>query len=504
MQNTAPILLLSLCAALTGSRDAPAQFKVADGYGPDVAYNEAIERYFVVWEDTFSIKTDGVFGRYVRPNGTFPGSRFNIAPSGFIFIYAEEPRVAGVVGGNSDFAVVSLGGSAGHYPLFNAIANGRTSTSAAIAGLSDFHSSADVGGEATTADDDVIVVSHNQTQQAIQAYEVDVDTQTVARHLNLATGAGLGRVAIPASGGQIGRYLVTWNNNGDIYGAIVDRDLQVLVSEFAIAQSAAVEANAEVDGDGTNWVVAYEQQGGAGDNDIVCRGITYARGSAFVGPPVVVEGDPGQEEKDASVRWTGESYVIGFAEQYSGQDWDLYVKSVEFLGCLPCEGEFPWATRGALEQDLRIAAGPGRDGGLTVWERNNKIRGKLFSTDDGTVVDLGGGCGQAGTASATCATVGAPAFGMRTQSAAPRASGWLLLGVNHLNFACGPCTVVPDPIVALLTATDALGQAEVSFQLSSNPSQRGLSLAAQWMLVTPGGCSPMQLSLSNAIQVTIE
>ena len=48
-------------------------------------------------------------------------------------------------------------------------------------------------------------------------------------------------------------------------------------------------------------------------------------------------------------------------------------------------------------------------------------------------------------------------------------------------------------------ATDARGHAQVTVALGSNPSLRGLSLLAQWLLVAPGGCSAAGLSFSNAI-----
>lgn len=500
-------------------------------YSPDVAYNKTIDRYLSAWVSQYSIETDALYGRVVRSNGTFQGGEFVIDP-GPAFTWAYEPHIASVQTGRASFVVASIGGGTfGTYPLLNSVtAQGGASAGHFVVNISDRFSSVDVGGEATAVDDKVVVVTHNITKAKIQAIQVDADRtfpgagsytgwRASEKTVDLASGS-LGEVAISSSGGQPGRYLITWSattaGNAGIYGAIVDRDLRVLVSNFPIAQTSAQESDAEVDGDGTNWVVAYESKVGNLDSDIVCRGVTYdsRSGTAYVSGAVVVEGDNGEEERDPTVRWTGESYHIGFAERVGsvGSAYDLYSKSVEFLGCAPCEGEAvvalgltlgPWWA----DEDIRIAAGPGRDGGLIVWSeydssaRNPNVFASMFQTSDGTVFDLGGGCGDGGTASATCAALGAPALGMRLQHAAATTSGWLVLGVKRLNFACGPCNLVPNPVATVPIVTDARGNAQVSLQLGSNPSLRGLSLLAQWLVAAPGGCI---MPFSNGLEVTIE
>ena len=93
---------------------------------------------------------------------------------------------------------------------------------------------------------------------------------------------------------------------------------------------------------------------------------------------------------------------------------------------------------------------------------------------------------------------------MRVQHAAPSASGGLLLGSAAVNWPCGPCTLVPDPVASLPTALDASGNGQVTFALHNNPGLRGQSFLAQWLVIAPGGCSALGWSFSNAVDVTIE
>lgn len=504
------------------------QLNLGIGSRPDVAYNASIDRYLAAWDNNWVAETI-----LVRPNGTLGARGYLPGPNhvGFGYHninYTGDPRVAAIQSGTAKFAVVSGGGLwVSYFPLLSAVdAQGRvTGTMAVDPNWPDLES-IDVGGEATTLDDDVIVVFNDiSVSGLIRLAECNPATLTTLQLIDLTTTPGLDRwVAIASTGGLPGRYLITWerqaNGNPDIYGAIVDRDLNVLVRPFPIAQTTDFERFADVDGDGTNWIVAYERASSniSGDHDVLCRRVTYdARsGAAYVSGAVVVEGDVGDDETRPTVSWSGESVQIAFSDR--GGVSGLYVTSLESFQCVPCEGEsrvqastgysFPPSIR--VYPNIRVAStgasGSQAQGGLRVWVGpNSEIFGETFAVHDGAVRDLGGGCGAGGEAGATCAAVGAPAFGLRVQHAAPAATSWLVLGVAPpVNFACGPCTLVPNPVAVLPALTDALGNAEVAFQLGNDPSQRGAMLQAQWLVIAPGGCSALGLSLSNAIEVTIE
>ena len=173
----------------------------------------------------------------------------------------------------------------------------------------------------------------------------------------------------------------------------------------------------------------------------------------------------------------------------------------------PCEGTFPIAslTNTLNSLDIRMASGRGGERGLLAWFGENSVTETFaFLASDGEVQNLGGGCGAGGTAAATCAAPGTPAFGVRLQHAEPNAQAWLMVGATPANFACGPCAVVPLPVAALPAALDVHGNAEFSFALPANPSLSGQSLLAQWFVAAPGGCAGPNWSFSNGLGVTIE
>jgi len=121
------------------------------------------------------------------------------------------------------------------------------------------------------------------------------------------------------------------------------------------------------------------------------------------------------------------------------------------------------------------------------------------------VTDLGGGCASGGSARATCARAGNLDFTHRLRAAAPATPALLLLGTTRLDLACGPCTVVPLPLVALdAGATDAVGNASLRMPLPANPSLVGALLYEQWLVASAGACPLLQSSLSNALSVQIQ
>jgi len=512
-------LALGTLLAVVTAPSSVAQIQLSsEGEDPVAAYNASLGEYFVVW--TRVNLSASLSGRRVALNGALLGAERYLGPGAANFLTsAHDASVAPVQTGSARWVVAALSSRNETHPAYITVdSQGRPLSNVLLLepNLAVTSYTIDVGGEATALDDDVIVVYDRRDPSAtpvgaIVAVELHPDSLSVLKTEILAEGSDVGTVSIASTGGLPGRYLITWTQGPslgtDVYGAVVDRDLNVLVPAFPIARSAAVERHPQVDGDGTNWVVTYRR-----DDDVACRQVAYdpQTVSVSVSASATVYSGPVSNIMRPAVLWNDESCLVGYRKR-STVNRDLVVESLETFGCRPCEGAFPIAQNvskaGFFTSDLGMAAVPGGDRGILVWEDGFSFGAvwlQVYSTDDGDVRDLGGGCGQGGVASATCAAVGTSSFGVRVQQAAPASAGWLMLGPSAANFACGPCTLVPVPVVAVPVSLDSVGTAQVTLSVPANPSLRGAALLAQWLVTAPGGCAPLGASFSNALSITIE
>ena len=203
-----------------------------------------------------------------------------------------------------------------------------------------------------------------------------------------------------------------------------------------------------------------------------------------------------------------------------------WTSAVESIACQDCEGEFlvfnPPTTEDAVALASQRSGGADDDEALVAWITTTDqplplglvealAEQRLFRADDGQVVDLGGGCGAGGTASATCASTQERArFGLRLEGAAPGARAFLALGIAPLGAGCGPCRLATDPFALLPLRTDGVGAASISLPLPPSVSLPGTKFMAQWLVDAPNGCSALDAkaaflySLSNALEITAQ
>jgi hypothetical protein len=498
----------------------------------DVAYLPGADLYCATWVEHNDSPESGrtTAARLVASDGTPTGSK--LFPHGAL-VYSDRPKVAAVAGVRR-FAVAAIGGlEVSEAPRVSAIDEFGNVYEPPSLFVGPDSESIDLGGEATAIADDFLLAYSDYA--SISLVQIDVLTLEIVATLALTPASNDRAVAISKTGGLPGRYLVVWRRGtgsaGDVFGAIVSRDLDVLVPPFAIAATSAQEDAPEVDGDGTHWAVAFERVNASGDGDIVCRGVSYdaQNGTVTLGAERTIEGDVGQEEREPTVAWMGESYLVGFIEQFSGSDWDVFVRSVDSITCANCEGESvvfnPVTNEEAVALASQRAAGDPGDEALITWVTRTSqtspqygapfvvgnVQDRLFRADDGVVVDLGGGCGAGGVASATCASSAETArFGLRLEAAAPSTRAFLALGVAPLGVGCGPCRSIADPFRLIVARTDASGAASVSLPLPPSVSLPGTKFLAQWLVDAPNGCSALDAkpgfvhSVSNALEITVQ
>lgn len=483
-----------------------------------VAYDSSSDQYYTAWVDPLF---QALQGRLVLSDGT-PSTFVGAVPGAGPFSYAFDPQVAAVDAPTNRFAVVCVGGIvSGPYTLIAGIsANGNGSSIAAVNGLGGVHEDPDVGGG--PGGSDVIVVYRNVSAGKLQMAEFDMATMTTLGVVDLTTSANAREPAISSSGGSVGRYLAVWEvrtggpNQTDVWGAVVDRDATLLAGPFTIADGSLHQRDPDVDGDGTNWWVAYERQEGAGslDHDIICRRVTYhpSSGQVSVSSPAVVDAEAGVDEIDPAVTWMGESVLVAYLNQFSGAgtDYDVWVESMDTASCAPCEGASKITVSNNRELALGIGSqrsggGPGSEA-LLVWMsqglEGHIVQAQRYGAEDGVAASLGGRCGAGGVALASCGSVNGSSFGLELQNAAPNASALLVLGTEPGGFACGPCALKVRPVLNIPRITDSQGGALESFDIGE-PAFVGLQLYSQWVVIAPGGCSAIPgVSFSSALATT--
>ena len=390
----------------------------------------------------------------------------------------------------------------------------------------------DVGGEAGPAEDDVIVV-WDEVGAGIQGRQVTVPSTGDPFNLGGFTVSTLTDATDPAisqSGGEPGNLMVVFEAPGggslfhrNVFARVVDRNGNLLTATTVVASGSPVdEEDADVDGDGTYFMLVYEREdlNGSGDNDVYGKPLRFT-GTAIqqLNAEQPIEADAGDDEVEPAVGWTGEAYVVAYSDEVVGSDYDILVKSVDPYDCYVCEGEQALATS-SDDQDLpavatqRGGSTAAGDEALVVWESRDaatlegELWSRLYRTDAGVVADLGGGCGSGGEAVAGCATVGNADFRHRLIGAEPSEQAFLVLGTERLDLSCGLCTLVPDPYTSFVygpVSTGLFGNATIVMPIPSTAGLAGQTVIEQWVVpVTSGACSFLQSDLSNAIEVEIE
>ncbi len=412
---------------------------------------------------------------------------------------------------------------------------GSVSAEATVAGGASFQHQGDVGGESTLIDDTALCVWKSDGDQQIQAREVGISANLLTGRLTVRTTAPVFMVAgsshdgprISRSGGAAQRYAVVTTfrfgfPDADPVVTIVDSRGQPRGGDF-LSNTRAEEYAPDVDGDGTNWVAAWNRLSGPNDNDVYATAFSWDplafTGLVFNSGAVPIEADPNQDEVSPSVCWTGGSCLIGYTQQVVPglALWDSLVRSVDLFHCTECEGIFGCAAAtgpiGPPQAACKLSGGSASEAAVLVWELwsatfKGDIFGQGWSTVDGNVTQAAGSCGQGGTCHTTCARLKNSAFTFELRDSRPSQPTVFLLSGTRLDFPCGPCTIVPNPATGVVVgmSTNASGDVSLGSPIPNNVSWLNVPLFVQWAtvnLATPP-CAPFKLELSNALQMMIE
>ncbi|MEM7201514.1 MAG: hypothetical protein AAF628_14690 [Planctomycetota bacterium] len=525
----APAALVAL-ASLTPAQSPALINNLYDNYRePDVAYDATTDTYLVVWESSWEFWQREVSGgsTFIRDvyeiRGQFVDSTGN--PVGTSFLVTDfkvdgfRPRVANL--NKTDRFLVTWEEASNNGDIYARTidaATGVLSARVPVANTVAAEVQPVVAGEASTLDDDAVVVWLNQSQGVILACEVTAAAPGVVPAVGPPTAVTAGKVrhpAVAASGDLAGRLLVAWTQDdgprGEIFGRFIDRSAQRLTLPFPIYEGTDAAWPA-VAGDGTSWVVAFQhREGGILNFDIAAQVVRYDPVSAseyLFGGTQPVAAAPNHNETRPAVAWIGESVKVGWKEDFA-QGSQIHAKTIDPHTCIRCEPEFVVDTGTdaawpAIASEMTAELGSKSNGALHVFVQDDAVYGDLFHARDGLVTDVGGACGQGGTPDATCVVAPNAAFRFRVLHSHASQSAFMILSGARLDAALPPsCTLVPDPLLGVIlgSGTSAQGNAALLVPIPDNPALIGARLFAQWGVT--GGSGSLGLDFSNALRVRI-
>lgn len=492
----------------------------------DVAYDLANNVYLVVYEYQYSATDTDIYAQRIDGNGALVGVPIVLEGSG---ANDTAPQVANVRSAGRFVAVWNraITGEGDVQARTVEAATGLRGTILAVASGTDTQGAADLGGDATPTGDHAICVWRNDTASTVEAAQLVVNpdgTLLLQDQTTLATGPRT-EPHISKSGGAAGRYLVVYRTNyglGDFdpEGLIVDRDLTSLA--FGISCDSAVNftASVDVDGDGENWVVAWQTRESVTlQHDVFARTVHFVHpgGYALGSGIVTIEATAAVDDVRPRVVWSGEATQIAYQVSTSTGVGACYVRSIDPVSCADCEGRSRLLT--SLTDDYAItgasrhSAGDTVDEALFVLERRTggpaNLMAQRWSGNDGRSQVVDPGCGdRIGTTYANCARSGYAGFAVRCVDAEPNTTAILVMSRSRSLFGCGPCRLVPDPYAGYLqfTNTDGSGDAAFAVAIPGSAAAIGLDFYLQWLVVEPvtPGCYLFGSDLSTALRTTIE
>lgn len=492
---------------------------------PDVAFDATNGVYLVVYEYVFSASDTDIYAQRVGTDGTLVGARITIDASGLNDI---DPQVANVTL-RDRFVVVWNRQLAGQGDVFGCSVDAATGAVGATVGLvtgSDDVGRADVGGEATDADQDAICVWDNGTQDRIEAGQIGVnaDGSIFLQDVTTIASPNVLNPRISKSGGTTGRHLIVWMHDfgvGDYdpLGAIVDRELTLLVPFLSFDGAVNTTANVDADGDGVSWVAAWQvKEASTVQNDIAARSVQFVSpASATMGSSLVlVSAVTNVNESNPSVCWTGDATLIGYENSGIAGSSANYVHSIDSVSCADCEGRTRVVT--SLTDDYAITGASRRSGGEAVDEAlfaverrgaNFDVLATRWQGADGVSTVVQASCGSnGGSTYASCARAGYAGFAVRCVDAVPNTTAILVLSRHQSSITCGPCRFVPDPYAGYVhfTTTDSSGKATFATAIPPSVAAFGVDFYLQWILVEPvtPGCYLFGSDLSTALRTVIE
>ena len=488
-------------------------------YGPDItsldtACAEDGTRWAIVWERRLSATNGDIVG-VNWANGAFVTGAITIESS---LADATAPRIASLHG--SDRWLVTFGlGTSVRVMAWEYASSSASAIAITVATSGQFPV---VGGDSRSTGNIATVVWADPVADEVRLCPVTVSTSgavTLGTVRTVSTDYTNGRLDISRTGGSTGRWLLSYPRD---VGTISTRNnLLARTWTLATASLGSVQTlvavggdyRVSVDGDGTRWLAAYQMtESGSSSRDVFVRTIQLAGSVIRLGAENSIADVAAIDESDPSVAWLGESALVAYTTQSTGTDLLCRVLSIEPNTCATCEGRFDLNSP-ASDRAARVAshsvdgAFPGE--AMCVWQGRATatatipaVTAQAFLGTDGSVSDLGGGCGAGGILTAGCARSPTLGFALSLRSAPANSTTFWCLGFEAFSAPCGPCTLRVDPFDAAVgsSTTDSTGASVLSLQVVAGLV--GFELRTQCLGL--GSQCIGTFDLSNAVRVVFQ
>ncbi|MBK8098649.1 MAG: hypothetical protein IPK26_16175 [Planctomycetes bacterium] len=501
---------------------------------PDVAYDATNDKFLIVWRRVFSGIDSGIRAQRLNGDGSLVGG--TLFPT-LDTSHKSNMRVANVNATDRflvtwEQAALPAGPRNIRGLLINASDGVSTAAIDLVASADDEHSPG-LMGEATTGDDEAVLVW--QDSGGIKARQVTVpaagDPIPVGAAVTVASGA-VGNAAISKSDGSTGRGAIAWVDSSGPDSEIMVRGITkdaVLIGAAAIAATSngRPDERPAIDGNGSAFLLVWQQaETAAPPFDIRCRGVSVtATATAMTGIERAIDARVGQNQVDPDVCWLGSKYGVFWQRQRDG--WADEVEG--FLvnpDCTTCGARFfldglnPTGTHNYeyLPRCIgRVAGNPSSgDDGLVVFTEaenappfdGNLIAQRFEALGPGTAaVVLGAGCGAGGTIGSAGGpfVVGNPSFRWTLTGISASAIPFFSIAFPGAPLACGSCGLTNA--ISIEFIGNAGGSATRNYPLSCDPVYVGLNLEVQWVTfntaANPCGSAAPGLSASQRLRYTL-
>ncbi|MFY9345449.1 MAG: hypothetical protein WAT39_23365 [Planctomycetota bacterium] len=390
-----------------------------------------------------------------------------------------------------------------------------------------------VASEDTTSDNEALVVWATNTN--VMAAQVTVSASGApvpANPVSIASGLNAPFCSISKTNGGTGNYLIAWRSSPTLslpigtplFGILVSRNLVAMTP--ALGLNPAVTSTPAIDCDGSRYLVAYARwEPGSQVRDVHCLSVAYVAASGALvmsAGPLPVETTVGQDEDTPDVAWLGERFCVTCTED-GGTTFENATAWLVSTDCTKCNARMTLSgvnlTPSYTMESVARVAGRAHfvagaiDGEIVYTEDQSTTPHPIVvgqrvvsSGPGGAVSNLGGGCGQGGTATATANgfAVGNPACQFAVSGLAAGALPLCCLGVPAATIPCGTCTFV-NPLATFFEPNVA-GTATHLFAVPCDTVYIGFQMDVQWVSVlTPTSPCPLVsgLSASNRVRFTL-
>ena len=505
-------------------------------FHPDSAYDKDWGVFCVVFQsdpsqldaNLFAVIIDGVTGAWVH--GPLPiagsgvagraerGAVANSDESGRFFIVWEDDSA-----GNEDIRGRSVAASDGSLsPVFD-IAVGPHD-----------EATPDVGGTTGTSPGNV-VVTWDDSIGGIYGASIDNRPSTfthsfvVAPRQFLPVPDPMNRdPAISKSDYGTGQYLISYTHGNNILGVIpIDASLNFINHTCHILTTGSTMGRSDVDGDGVNFVVAFEVTESLTmlTRDIKTYGVTIT-GNPSVCPvqtsPLIFEGDAGEDESHPAVANLGSMFAIAWINEAPGANPEIHVANAQPLTAERCSSASivssgPEFFHQQPSLSSKLSGGAVSDEALLSYRAlDTTVNRAAFRSQfyrafgGGPVSTISPGCGVGGVCGVNGPfAVGNEEFRLSLTGANPFAAFSLLMidvfDLPVVNDCLGICSRI-DPQATFFKPLIG-GRTDFPLPIPCDTALLGLVLKAQWFVVDPNnsGCPLLpELHLSTAICMVLD